>query len=493
MTSSTPTTDSVPTSTVGTGSRSYNDSSNDSCGGRPLVNVTVDAGQGAKGDKGDTGAAGESAYQIALDNGFVGTEAEWLASLRGPAGSDATVNAQTAIPTTAHPSATLGPVVDAALSSAPAEDLAAEVTRATGVEAALTAKTSGLAEDGTSYTGTVHGTLDPAISYEGAPLGAKLDPLAQEVSIALARTVNLSDDGKTVLDGLNLSAGQVSGASGADKTLGDIIPELQADVESNITSIKGITKAVSKLSDDGSAYTGDVGKATLTVTEPGSTAPVTTTVADIATAVIALSQPDPTILQTVPQPVDPGAPGAVKLLAANTSISFQDSSGKNTLIFSEKGARLTTTNGPLVIGSSAAVPTSLTDAGTTQEVRHDKANGILYYCTKGGTAGNATWQTFYATNAKPLVAGISGDINTAALNLTPQSDIASFVSLKGGAIGLINSVPSIKAYYPAPSSTTDEGTDGELRFDNNYMYRCVTGGAAGAAKWVRFPIDSTWT
>jgi hypothetical protein len=32
------------------------------------------------------GIAGDSAYQIAVDNGFVGTEEEWLESLVGPAG-----------------------------------------------------------------------------------------------------------------------------------------------------------------------------------------------------------------------------------------------------------------------------------------------------------------------------------------------------------------------------------------------------------------------
>lgn len=35
---------------------------------------------------GTPGAPGESAYQIAVDNGFVGTEAQWLASLIGPEG-----------------------------------------------------------------------------------------------------------------------------------------------------------------------------------------------------------------------------------------------------------------------------------------------------------------------------------------------------------------------------------------------------------------------
>lgn len=44
------------------------------------------AGAGAiKGDKGDNG---KSAYEIALNNGFVGTEAEWLASLKADAVGD---------------------------------------------------------------------------------------------------------------------------------------------------------------------------------------------------------------------------------------------------------------------------------------------------------------------------------------------------------------------------------------------------------------------
>lgn len=34
---------------------------------------------GAKGDKGEKG---ESAYQLAIQNGFVGTEQDWLESLK---------------------------------------------------------------------------------------------------------------------------------------------------------------------------------------------------------------------------------------------------------------------------------------------------------------------------------------------------------------------------------------------------------------------------
>lgn len=41
---------------------------------------------GKDGAPGEKGADGKSAYQIAVENGFSGTEAEWLASLKGPIG-----------------------------------------------------------------------------------------------------------------------------------------------------------------------------------------------------------------------------------------------------------------------------------------------------------------------------------------------------------------------------------------------------------------------
>jgi len=46
---------------------------------------------GGQGTKGDTGVTGESAYQTAVDLGFVGTEAAWLLTLVGPQGADSTV------------------------------------------------------------------------------------------------------------------------------------------------------------------------------------------------------------------------------------------------------------------------------------------------------------------------------------------------------------------------------------------------------------------
>ena len=45
-------------------------------------------GQGIQGEQGLPGADGKSAYEIAVENGFVGTESAWLESLKGEPGED---------------------------------------------------------------------------------------------------------------------------------------------------------------------------------------------------------------------------------------------------------------------------------------------------------------------------------------------------------------------------------------------------------------------
>lgn len=51
-------------------------------------NLQEKLNNGELGGGGGSGAAGKSAYEIAVDNGFVGTETEWLASLKGADGKD---------------------------------------------------------------------------------------------------------------------------------------------------------------------------------------------------------------------------------------------------------------------------------------------------------------------------------------------------------------------------------------------------------------------
>ena len=55
---------------------------------RPPSGPGTEGPQGPQGPTGATGADGRSAYQVAVDNGFVGTQAEWLESLQGANGRD---------------------------------------------------------------------------------------------------------------------------------------------------------------------------------------------------------------------------------------------------------------------------------------------------------------------------------------------------------------------------------------------------------------------
>lgn len=57
--------------------------------GAPGANGT-NGTNGIDGQDGLDGAEGQSAYEVAQDNGFVGNEAAWLASLIGPAGANGT-------------------------------------------------------------------------------------------------------------------------------------------------------------------------------------------------------------------------------------------------------------------------------------------------------------------------------------------------------------------------------------------------------------------
>lgn len=51
-----------------------------------IATVFRQASSGGSGEKGDPGKNGKSAYEIAVDNGFEGTEQEWLNSLKGEKG-----------------------------------------------------------------------------------------------------------------------------------------------------------------------------------------------------------------------------------------------------------------------------------------------------------------------------------------------------------------------------------------------------------------------
>ncbi len=63
------------------------------CGGKKVGTLLngKDGAKGADGKNGTNGSNGKSAYEIAKENGFKGTEAEWLASLAGTQGSSCSI------------------------------------------------------------------------------------------------------------------------------------------------------------------------------------------------------------------------------------------------------------------------------------------------------------------------------------------------------------------------------------------------------------------
>lgn len=56
--------------------------------GFALVGCGEEVAQGPKGLKGDNGANGKSAYELAVEQGYSGTEDEWIDSLTGPRGAE---------------------------------------------------------------------------------------------------------------------------------------------------------------------------------------------------------------------------------------------------------------------------------------------------------------------------------------------------------------------------------------------------------------------
>lgn len=56
--------------------------------------ISNGGGEVTPGPAGPKGEAGDSAYQVAVTNGFKGTEQEWLTSLKGPKGDPGQAGAQ---------------------------------------------------------------------------------------------------------------------------------------------------------------------------------------------------------------------------------------------------------------------------------------------------------------------------------------------------------------------------------------------------------------
>jgi glycerophosphoryl diester phosphodiesterase len=218
--------------------------------GRPDY-VTVVGPAGRDGRDGIDGTDGESAYQIALANGFEGTLDAWLASLVGPPGSQANAQAYTDTAMAAeveradaayaagddarltdarvplshaasHGSAGGDPITPAAIGAYSASAGTALAGRVTGVETRATALESGKAD---LVGGVVPTAQLPALAigdtFPVASQAAMLALTAQRGDMAIrsdttpARTYVLAADDPTVLGNwLRVSFGDIASING---------------------------------------------------------------------------------------------------------------------------------------------------------------------------------------------------------------------------------------------------------------------------------------
>lgn len=168
---------------------------------------------------GNDGMPGLSAYELAVESGFTGTKEEWLASL--------TPNAQTKLPTTANPDATLGKAVDAAF--------AAQKTNEDGTLATITT----VVDD----NGNVNNKVENDVTFINIVSPGQTTPtkmgfvgyvtlLMQGITASFAtlngRIVNLSRDGETFYGAVT---GNVNNATVQDSTT-DKITTVQAALSS---------------------------------------------------------------------------------------------------------------------------------------------------------------------------------------------------------------------------------------------------------------------
>ncbi|MEV6399628.1 hypothetical protein AB0M39_33420 [Streptomyces sp. NPDC051907] len=205
------------------------------------------------GPKGDTGETGKSAYQSAVTVGFIGTEAEWIASLRGPKGDKGDTGATGAASTVPGPKGDTGAIGAAgpAGSSAYAVAVAGGFV---GTEAQWLATLVGPKGDtgaqgpkgdpGAGSVNSVNGDLGPDIVLDAADVGA-IPVAGKGVANGVA---SLGADGKVPAAQLSTPTDVVTSVNGES---GPAVTLSAADVGAVAMSEKGAVNGVATLDASG--------------------------------------------------------------------------------------------------------------------------------------------------------------------------------------------------------------------------------------------------
>lgn len=172
--------------------------------GSPVTNLV-----GPPGETGPAGPGGESAYAVAVDNGFVGTEAEWLASLVGPQGPKGDPGSGSVDSVNGD----LGPDVVLDASDVGAVDLSAVGVTVASLGTDGKVPAAQLPELATDAVTSVNGMPGPAVDLTAADVGAL--PLSGGTLTGDVNGTKFNSSSTSTLANVRLgSGGSFAGASG---------------------------------------------------------------------------------------------------------------------------------------------------------------------------------------------------------------------------------------------------------------------------------------
>lgn len=430
--------------------------------------VTFDVPNGAAGAT--IQSATPTTQQVTNEDGSTSTEVTLVLGMsdgttvtvpgfdvpNGKDGSDAIVTEKTILATPTNPTATLGEAVDKAFAAIPETE-------------------------------------------KGAPSGVQaLD--ADGAIATFTFTESTSGSGRLTITGAGTAVVTVTGNGiTSTKSLGELLGDFMATTVSLSDQTASIDNKVCELSPDGAMYAGKVaGDASQAATNNDTYK----TVGSLATIAVAHDTEIASINEVTAAHATDISGNTTKILALQRQITDL-AAVEQELETIQDVLTSTATQGATNASDITALDTKTADLSTDGSTYSGKVTGDVSQAATGmkTTGGDLVTVADVAQTANSALQPQNGSVSSLAFNCIVNSTAVAAgtaainIQAEGTKLEISQNTAFVATTMLAvPTSPTDEGALGELRFDytSGMMYYCITAGAAGAAKWVRFPIDTTW-